>query len=277
MKKKYDNNDITIIIVAYFPNKKILSSLIKSIPNNIAIIIIQNCNSDLKNISKLKKNLRIIKTKKNLGNGAGINIGFKNMHTHFCLYLDIDILLENNFFQNLIKRINSKIDFSILIPNINNKYSPAKLIENYDAEGSVMFFNMKKFSEDFKFDEKFFLYYEETDFFFKCKITNRKIYIDPNLLAKHNRASSIKIKNYEYNIVYLRMWHFMWSKFYFYKKNFNYLIAIQKTFIEFIKDLIMMIVFAFKIDKHNFFIRLYRISGLLCSYIGIKSYLRFSK
>jgi len=221
MKKKYSYDDITIIMVAYFPDKKILNNLINSIQKNIGIIIIQNCNSDLKNITKLKKNIRIIKTKQNLGNGAGINIGFKNVHTHFCLYLDIDILLENNFFQNLIKRINSEIDFSILIPNINNKYSSEKLLENYDTEGSIMFFNMRKFNKDFKFDEKFFLYYEETDFFFRCKITNRKIYIDPNLLAKHKRASSIKIKNYEYNIIYLRAWHFMWSKFFFYKKNFK--------------------------------------------------------
>jgi N-acetylglucosaminyl-diphospho-decaprenol L-rhamnosyltransferase len=277
MKKKYDHNDITIIMVAYFPSKKILNDLIKSIPNNIGVIIIQNCNSDLEYIINLKKNLRIIKAKKNLGNGAGINIGFRNVKTHFCLYLDIDILLESNFFQNLMKRMNSKVNFSVLIPNINNKYSSVKLIENYDTEGSIMLFNMKKFNKDFNFDEKFFLYYEETDFFYRCKISNKKIYIDPNLFAKHKRASSIKIKNYEYNIMYLRAWHLMWSKFYFYKKNFNYLIAIKNTFFEFIKDLIMIIIFSFKIDKHNFFVRLHRISGLLCSCMGFKSYLRFKK
>jgi hypothetical protein len=69
----------------------------------------------------------------------------------------------------------------------------------------------------------------------------------------------------------------MWSKFYFYKKNFNYLSAIQNTFFELTKDLVMVIFFILKIDKYNFYVRLYRITGLLCSYIGVKSYLRFDK
>jgi GT2 family glycosyltransferase len=277
MKKKYNYSDITIIMVAYFPNIKMLNNLIKLLPNNIKIIIIQNCNCDLENILKFKKNLKIIKTKENLGNGSGINIGFKNTYTRFCLYLDIDILLENNFFKKILKKLNSINNFSILIPNINNKYSSKKLIETYETEGSVMLFNLKDFKKNFKFDEKFFLYYEEIDIFYRCKISNKKIYVDPTLFAKHKRASSIKIKYYDYNIVYLRAWHLMWSKFYFYKKNFNYFSAIQNTFVELTKDLAMIIVFIFKFDKHNFYIRLYRISGLLCSYISVSSYLRFNK
>jgi GT2 family glycosyltransferase len=277
MIKKYNYRDITVIMVAYFPNVKILKNLLKLLPNNIKVIIIQNCNSNLKDILKLKINLKIIKTKKNLGNGSGINIGFANTYTHFCLYLDIDILLEKKFFKNVVKRLNSINDFSILIPNINNQYTSKKLIETYATEGSVMLFNMKYFHKNFKFDEKFFLYYEEIDIFYRCKINNKKIYVDPVLLAKHNRASSIKIKDYENYIVYLRAWHLMWSKFYFYKKIFNYFFAIRNTFFELIKDLVMMIIFILKIDNYNTCIRLYRISGLLSSYIGIRSYLRFAQ
>jgi len=254
-----------------------LKNLLKSLPNNIKIIIIQNCESNLKDTLKFKKKLKIIKAKKNLGNGSGINLGFDNTFTHFCLYLDIDVMLEKKFFKKILERLNSTTKFSILIPNINNKYTSKKLIETYTTEGSVMLFNMKDFNKNLKFDENFFLYYEEIDIFYRCKINNKKIYIDPFLFAKHNRASSIKIKNYEYNIIYLRAWHLMWSKFYFYKKNFNYLSAIQNTFFELTKDLVMVIFFILKIDKYNFYVRLYRITGLLCSYIGVKSYLRFDK
>ena len=277
MINRYNYRDITVIMVAYFPNVRMLKNLLKLLPNNIKVIRIQNCNSDLKDILKLKINLKIIKTKKNLGNGSGINIGFANTYTHFCLYLDIDILLEKKFFKKVVKRLNSINDFSILIPNINNQYNSKKLIETYATEGSVMLFNMKYFHKNFKFDENFFLYYEEIDIFYRCKINNKKIYVDPVLLAKHNRASSIKIKDYENYIVYLRAWHLMWSKFYFYKKNFNYFFAIRNTFFELIKDLVMMIIFILKIDKYNTCIRLYRISGLLSSYIGVRSYLRFAQ
>jgi hypothetical protein len=52
MEKKYNYSDLTIIMVAYFPNIKMLNNLIKLLPNNIKILIIQNCNSDLENILK---------------------------------------------------------------------------------------------------------------------------------------------------------------------------------------------------------------------------------
>lgn len=274
MIKRYNYRDITLIMVAYFPNIKMLKNLLQLIPDNIKIIIIQNCNSDLKSILKLKINLKIIKTQRNLGNGSGINIGFINTFTRFCLYLDIDVLLEKNFFKKIVKRLNSINKFSILIPNINNQYSSKKLVETYNTEGSVMLFNMKYFHNNLKFDENFFLYYEEIDIFYRCKINNKKIYVDPTISVEHNRASSIKIKNYKNNIVYLRAWHLMWSKFYFYKKNFSYFYAIHNTFFELIKDLVMIIIFIFKIDNHNTSIRLYRILGLLSSCIGLKSYLR---
>ena len=105
------------------------------------------------------------------------------------------------------------------------------------------------------------------DFF--TKVLKGHIAVAITNLSKDNIGKKIEI---EVN----KHWHFMWSKFYFYKKNFSYLVAIKNTFFEFIKDLIMIIIFTLKIDKHNFFIRLYRISGLLCSCLGIKSYLRFS-
>jgi GT2 family glycosyltransferase len=274
MKKKYNYKDITVILVAYYPDLKKLKDLIRSIKKNIKIVIIQNCKSNLSQFQENYKNIEIIKNKINSGNGAAINSGFKNSCTKFCLYLDIDITIESKFFEKLIKNINSIKNFSILLPNINNKYKSNKLIEIYETEGSVMLFNMKDFYKKIKFDEKFFLYFEEIDIFYKCKKTDKKVYIIPNLLAKHKRASSIKIKNYTDEIKYLRDWHYMWSKFYFYKIHFGYFNAIKKTYLYLIKDLIMTFIFLFKNNKFDFKRRVYRIFGLLCSYFNTSSFLR---
>ena len=76
--------------------------LIKSINNKFKIIIIQNCKSELGGVKRIYKNVEIIKNRINSGNGAAINIGLKKTFTKFCLYLDIDIVLEKNF----LKKIN---------------------------------------------------------------------------------------------------------------------------------------------------------------------------
>lgn len=152
MKKKYDYKDITVILVAFYPDLKKLKDLIKSIKNNIKIIIIQNCKSNLSRFQENNKNVKIIKNKLNSGNGAAINSGFKNSSTKFCLYLDIDVTIEQKFFEKLISNINNIKNFSILLPNINNKYKSNELIEIYETEGSVMLFNMKDFCKKIKFD-----------------------------------------------------------------------------------------------------------------------------
>jgi len=54
----------------------------------------------------------------------------------------------------------------------------------------------------------------------------------------HKKSSSIETENdYQKNrLNYLRQWHYMWSKFYFYKKNFNTVYALLKTLILLLKD-----------------------------------------
>ena len=75
-------NDITIIFVS-FHSDDIIEKSIATINHNVPIIVIENSrNFTLK--EKLKKkylNVKVIVPEKNLGNGAGINYGIKNIKT----------------------------------------------------------------------------------------------------------------------------------------------------------------------------------------------------
>ena len=81
MQKKINYKDITIILVAYYPDFTKLMDLIKSIHDNFKIIIIQNCKSELGGVKRIHKNVEIIKNRINSGNGAAINIGLKKTFT----------------------------------------------------------------------------------------------------------------------------------------------------------------------------------------------------
>ena len=262
---------ITVIIVVYKSDKKKLKEILDQIDESIKVIIIDNSlNYDFGELS-LSKNTQVIRSS-NIGNGAGINKALESCQTHYALYMDIDVELPNNFiykFTSFIKKINN---FTILVPNHGDSKISDKIVEKYDGEASIMLFNLKKFPNKKIFDENFFLYFEETDLFLNCKKKNLKIFYLRDLSIVHERSSSIDTNLSE--IDNLRSWHYMWSMFYFYKKNYSFLFGIKKTYIYLIKDLIMFLYYLLLFNKKKFNIRFFRIYGILCSILGLKSFKR---
>ena len=119
-----------------------------------------------------------------------------------------------------------------------------------------------------------FLYFEETDFAFRCKKLNKKIFMVPSINITHKESTSIKVDaNKNEKLKSLRQWHFMWSKFYFYKKNYNYFFAFVKTYRDFIESFLKLIVL-FPFNRRKSYLHSSRLLGLICSMIGVKSYKR---
>ena len=98
MKKK-----ITIVVVTYQTNSKILLKCLKSINKNIKVIIVENSkkfeNAQL--FKKKFKNLEIICSGSNLGYGNGNNLGLSKVKTRYALILNPDAYCSKNFFKNL--------------------------------------------------------------------------------------------------------------------------------------------------------------------------------
>ena len=66
----------------------------------------------------------------------------------------------------------------------------------------------------------------------------------------------------------------MWSKFYFNKKHYGYLIALLKTFSNFLSSIFKYLYYSLMFNKHKKNIYKMRFLGLISSIIGKKSYLR---
>lgn len=265
---------ITIIIVVYKSNIKKLNNILKKIGNKYEIILIDNSyNYDFSKIN-LPKKVKIIRSQ-NIGNGAAINLGIKYAKTPYAIYFDIDVSFDKNLIKKLLSKAIQIKKFGILLPNNSKFKKTGEIIERYELEAPIMLFNIKKLKKIGFFDEKIFLYFEETDLFFKCKKNNIKVLVLSNIIIKHIRSSSIsQYSDKDDKILYLRKWHYMWSMFYFYKKNFNYFFGINKTFFFLLKDIIKLLIFIFLLNKKESFIRINRISGLLASYLLLKSYKR---
>ena len=228
------NKEITIVFVSYYSKLKI-SKYLKQFNNIFKVIIVENSNDlSLRKEFKKFKNISIIYNKKNLGFGASSNIGLKKIKTKYGLHLDLDTSFSNKSIFQLIDQANKLDDFIILGPKIkkynykSRDFRKKNYLKNLNLmnfiDGCCMLFNIKKLKVNGYFDEKFFLYFEEYDLFKRYLKKNEKI-IMTNVASIYHVGRSSSDKKYNKEIEVNRNWHYMWSKFYFYKKHYNYFYA----------------------------------------------------
>ena len=277
--------EITFIIVSY-KAKKVIYNCINSLPKFSKIIVIDNSSDQyLKSDLESKyDNIEVILNDNN-GMGEANNIGLKKTNTKFAFILNPDVTFKENTFQKLEEAFNDIEDFSILSPihedksfpnyTISKKYKfmNENIFEVDAVDGYSMIINKNKFNEEDYFDENFFLYLENVDLCLRQKKKNQKIYIVKNSEIKHIGSYTSKLDE-TVNIEYLRNWHWMWSKFYFNKKHYGYLIALLKTFGNFLSAIFKYLYYSLMFNKHKKNIYKMRFLGLISSIIGKKSYLR---
>ena len=296
--------EITIVVVTYQTNRKILFKCLKSINKNIKVLIIENSKKfENEQLFKKKfKNLKIICSGSNLGYGNGNNLGLSKVKTRYALILNPDAYCSKNFFKNLEINLNKIKDFHLLgcTYSKKNKTFPAGFFNNHENKkfekivnlnklpkivkvdwirGFSIVLNMKKFKKRTVFDKNYFLYLEEIDL---CKSIQQKlgnVYFANNLKVQHlGFKGSVGASDQEdNNAENLRNWHYMWSSFYFYKKNYGYFFALNKMSGKFIRSLIKLIFYSIIFKKNQKHKYLYRFLGILNSMIGLKSSFRVNK
>ena len=292
--------NLTIVIVTYLTNKKTLLNCLNSIDKEVKIVIVENSkNFEHKQFILSKfKNVNIICTGKNLGYGGGNNYGLKQVKTDYAFILNPDSILDKLFFVNMNKILNKK-DFSIVGCSLKkdttyitggffdekkNKIFKENLLNNELTEltevdwvtGNSMLLNLLNFKDQKYFDENFFLYYEEFDLCFNLRKNKKKIYLSKLLKVDHigYKSSELDHSDFRLEADKLRNWHWMWSIFYFHKKNFGYRRALIKTIDKLFKSSFKTLLYFFIFDKKNknkYFFRMY---GLFSSMIGKKSFYR---
>ena len=94
-------NNLTVVIVTYLTDKKILLNCIQSIDRKTKIIIVENSKNFRNRSFFLKKfsNIEIVCTGLNLGYGKGNNFGLDRVKTDYALILNPDIVCKDNFFK----------------------------------------------------------------------------------------------------------------------------------------------------------------------------------
>ena len=282
--------NLSVIIVCY-KSDHVIHQCINSIDEYIEVIVVDNSNNEefKKIIEDKYKNVKCISSSENIGMGAGNNLGIKNVSNDFALILNPDVTLQKDTIDELLKASNHLDSFGVIAPisdkskypnyKYNNKdqgFDPINPFKVKSVDGYSMLLNLKRLKKlnNFNFfDENFFLYLENDDFCKRLKLNNENIYIVPKSKIHHLGGEATDPK-YQYEIELSRNWHWMWSKFYFNKKYYGYIRAFISIFHNLISAKIKFFYFLITFNSYKRKIYQMRLSGLINSMLGNKSFYR---
>ena len=293
--------NITILVLTFHTPENIILDCLNSIDKDIKVLIVENSEAFVHKDKILSKfnNVEIICTGKNLGYGGGNNFGISKVKTDYILILNPDVVCGKDFFMNLRDVIEESKDFTIIgCQYLQDKiFMPAGFFDNKENEeftkcfkndeindlakvdwvtGCSMLLNLNKFDNKKIFDENFFLYFEEFDL---CKSLKRKggeVYSSKKLKIHHLgfKSSFEENSNYRKSVNRLREWHWMWSSFYFYRKNFSYLYALRKILGKLLKSAFKVILYSLLLNQKEKEKYKYRFLGIFNSILNRPSSFR---
>jgi len=284
-------HNLSVVIVS-FKSERVIDDCIQSIPESIEIVVVDNSNNQIfkHNLEKKYSNLKCVLSSKNLGMGAGNNLGLKFINSDYALILNPDLILYKDAISQIVEELQKDISFGILAPLSDNTDYPNYKIKKQDlknindtnrfsvesVDGYAMVLNLKKLNKIFNdkknnyFDENFFMYLENDDLCKRVIEKGEKIFILPKSKVTHLGAKAVDQK-YKYEVELSRNWHWMWSKFYFNKKHFGYFFALANGLPSFITAVLKFLIYSMANNVLKKKIYLHRIQGFTNALLGKNS------
>ena len=277
-------------------SKYLITKLVDEIINynlGVKILIIENSiDHQLKYEleSKYKKQVKVFLPNENLGFSKGMNKAIELSDDQFVFLNPADVILSHTCIQNLLNCLNNFKDFTLLAPT----YKDEKIYKNYEEflfskerethQFEIENFNLKevdwidgtfivnkeKIENNKIMDENIFIYFETMDMCLNFKKKNQKMFVVENIKFEHIGGSSHERKfNFEAKLS--RNWHYNWSKFYFFKKNFSYLYALKKFSTVLFKNALKLLYYFMTRNKENYLLKKAEINGSMHSILLNKS------
>jgi len=210
------SNELTVVVVTHNSEKNIEHCLNSLKGQNV--IVVDNNSKDDTITKAIQFNVKIIQNKSNLGYGKAANQAIKQSNSKYILLLNPDVIINNKEINKMLKFLKTHKDCDIVGPmlvdkNNNNLHSCRRFptlksiagrrlnVFNKDVNYHLMSdYNHKQtkkvdwvsgacimFKRNLKFDERFFLYFEDVDL---CR--NRSVYYLPAAVAYHEEQRASK-------------------------------------------------------------------------------------
>ena len=283
---EFTSNNLTFVIVT-FKSRKVIYDCLNSLPKDFNKLIIENSSDEeLKKEIEQNYDKTEVVLSKNIGMGAGNNLGIIKSNTQFVYVLNPDVVLKNDTIININNSISKLDNFAIISPLSDNPLYPNyrsnsgeilkddsnSIINVEEIDGYSMIINKDCFDDNFFFDEKFFMYLENVDLCLRAKKNGGKLYIVTNSKIHHLGAKAVDDKFSE-EIEFSRNWHWMWSRFYFNKKHRGIFLSLLFGLISLLGNFIKYSICLFTFNKKRNIYKM-RMSGTINALLGKQSWYR---
>ena len=279
---------MTLVFLSYHSAHHI-RRIMKNVDGKYQVIVMENSSDEnlKKELEEKYKNIHVVICGENLGFSKAMNIAIKLSKTQYVFLNPADVDISNYVFDTLVEITKKFNKFGLLTPSYkdrsihSNYYIWSKKDPDVEIKINEKNFSLKEVDfidgtillnknivKDDLFDENFFIYFETMDL--SKRLINKKIklYACPELKFDHYGGQSHnKIYNLEAKMS--RNWHYNWSKFYYYKKHYNYFFAIKKILPNFFRAIRIYLAnfFSFKNKntRNNKILALFELKGILSS------------
>lgn len=238
---------VTVILVTY-NSKAIVGSALKTIPDGVPTIVVDNASSDgtVEYIRECFPQVKVIESPQNIGFGPANNIALERVETPFSLLMNPDACFVNSeTIDDLLEAAERYPDAAILGPGIVDENGqaqltlPAPLLHRkeinrntsfamddvagdvcaFTLSGAVMFLRMPAFAEQaYYFDPNIFLYFEDDEICMRMRKAEYSLMLLPHITVMHQEGMSSPTS---LNIEVLKQRHKMFSHLYIRAKYVN--------------------------------------------------------
>ena len=202
---------VCVVSIAY-NSAAALRGMLASVPPGLGVIVVDNASADDSVAVAEAAGARVIRNGANLGFGAGCNIGMNAAETAFVLLANPDTRLDGKAIARLVAAADAFPDAAILAPMLCDETGARvrswdveqlhrrKLARKRDAEpwpegplcaeflsGACL---LLRASEGLRFDEAFFLFYEDDAICAAARAKGRALVLVPDAVMHHAGGGS---------------------------------------------------------------------------------------
>ena len=202
---------VCVVTVAY-NSATALRGMLRSVPPGLAVIVVDNASHDDSAAVAEAAGARVIRNAANLGFGAGCNIGIAAAETEFLLLTNPDTRLDGAAIARLVGAADEFPDAAILAPSLCDE--SGERLRSWDVEqlhrrrlarkrgaepwpegplcakflsGACM---LLRASDGLRFDEDFFLFYEDDAICAAARAKGRSLVLVPDAVMHHAGGGS---------------------------------------------------------------------------------------
>lgn len=259
-------NRVTIVTVTY-NSAAVIGPLLASLAGCDVIVVDNGSTDGTRAAVRRHAGARLIEGA-NIGYGAAANRGFAQVATPYAMLVNPDVTIAPDAISAMAAHMDANHDIGIVGANFSGVAGPG-LFEVPWISGALMLIRMEMLQKTGGFDERIFLFYEETDLCHRFVDAGWRIAVAEDAMATHieGRSSAPSL-----HVLRIKAFHAAWSKCYYFRKHFSRAMYRRKAFGKLLQSMLRLLKSCVSFNRAGVVRNTYECLGVLAYMVGMSAF-----